>query len=158
MIAACPLPRSFLGTTPRRVEVDVLAGVTAASTRSTAVNLTGFVIDVSTLASFRRDVATIGRFVGTGVMSTVAVLQMALCRMVGAVVLVAGVAFALSEAVRGSIRVAGFDAHVVDGLGCVAVGHFDLLRSAMSNARAEAAGTGNANLKRAGSKPTKCGG
>lgn len=39
--------------------------------------------------------------------------------MVRAIVLVAGVTFAFAEAIRGSVRICGLDADVVDGLGCV---------------------------------------
>lgn len=135
MIAAYSSPRSILGAAPRRVEVDVLACVAAASTRAAAVNLAGFVVDVSTLAGFRWDVAAVGRFIGAGIVRTVTVLQMALRCMVGAVVLVARVALALAEAVRGSISVAGLDADVVDRIGRALVSHDDLHVSKIVNAR-----------------------
>ena len=137
MIAACPPVWLFLWAAPRRVEVDVLAGIAATGTRAAAVNLTGFVVDVGTLAGLRRDVATIGSFVSAGIVGTVTVLQMALRCVASAIVFVAGVTAALAETVRGSIGVAGLDADVVDGLGCVAFGHRDLLRFGTSNAQAD---------------------
>ncbi len=60
--------------------------------------------------------------------------------MVRAIVLVAGVTFAFAEAIRGSIRVCGLDADVVDGLGCVALGHRDPLLSGKLNAQADTPG------------------
>ena len=72
------------------------------------MNLASLVIDVSPLADFRRNVATIGRFVGARVVSAVTVLQMAFCSMVGTVVFIAGVAFAPAEAVRSSIGIPDF--------------------------------------------------
>lgn len=138
MIAVYPLPWSFLGAAPRRIEVDVLASVAAASTRSAAVDLTGLVVDLGALASFRRDVTTVGWFVGTGVVRTVTVLKMALRCMLGAIVLVARVAFAFPKTVCGSIGVAGLDADVLDGIGRALVGHDDLHGSEPVNARGAA--------------------
>lgn len=125
----------FLRSAPRCVEIYVFTGITTPNTRSTAVNLTGFVVDVSALASFRRYVTTGGRFVSTRTFGTVTVLQVALRCVVGAVVLVARVAFAFAKTVCGSIGVARFETDVVDRLGCILVGHDGLHGSMFINAR-----------------------
>jgi len=125
----------FLRSAPRCVEIYVFTGITTPSTRSTAVNLTGFVVDVGALTGLRRDVPTVGRLVRTSVLGTVTVLQTTLGGVIRAVVLVARVAFALAEAVRGSISVARFNADVVDRLGCVLVGHDGLHGWRFINAR-----------------------
>lgn len=125
----------FLRSAPRCVEIYVFTGITTPSTRSASVNLTGFVVDVGALTSFRRDVSTVGRFVGTSVVGTVPVLQMTLGGVIRAVVFVAGVALALAEAVRSAVSVSRFEADVVDGLGRVLVGHDGLHGSKFINAR-----------------------
>lgn len=60
--------------------------------------------------------------------------------MVRAIVLVAGVTFALAKSIGRSIGVAGLDADVVNGLGCVALGHRNLLLSGKLNAQADTLG------------------
>lgn len=125
----------FLRSAPRCVEIYVFTGITTPSTGSTAVNLTGFVVDVGVLARFRGNVASVGRFIGTSVLGTVTILKMTLGCVIRAVVLVARVSLALAEAGRGSIGVARFEADVVDGLGRVRVGHDGLHGSKFINAR-----------------------
>ena len=135
MIVACPLPWLFLGTAPRRVEVDVLTRIATARARSAAVHFAGFVVDVGTFAGFWRDIATVSKLAFTGVRCAVAVLQMALSGMIHAVVFIAGIAVAFTEAICARIGVAGFDADIIDRFGSICVCHGDFLRSKSVNAR-----------------------
>ena len=128
----CPSnPRSA----PRGVKIDIFARIATTSTGSATVDLPGFVVDVGTFASFRRNVTTGGRFVSTRIFGTVTVLQVALRCMVGAIVFIAGIARASAKAVRRSISVARFEADVVDRLGRFVVGHDDLRVWNATNAR-----------------------
>ena len=135
MIVACPLPWLFLGTAPRRVEVDVLTRIATARARSAAVHFAGFVVDVGTLAGLWRYIATVSGLAFTGLRCAVTVLQMALSGMIHAVVFIAGIAVAFAEAIRGSIGGAGFDADIIDRFGSILVIHGDLLRSKSVNAQ-----------------------
>ncbi len=119
-------PRLFFRSTSRSVEVNVLAGVPATCARTTAVNFPGLVIDVGAPAGFWRDVASVCSFVGTGVASTVTVLQVALRCMVSAVVFVAGVAFAPAEAIRGPVCRPRFYSNIVARLRRAVVRHGNL--------------------------------